>query len=707
MTAPFNSLLLLSAKPGLDRSLTIIGREIEKFFAADRDAQAIFAALDELQRVIGVLQKVPMRGLVVFCSQLEILMKELSASSQNDSVMSHDAIRHALFGLTHYLNAVSAGAPNATLRLFREYQELHQARGLDMAFELDLFYPNLQVDLPQSLLNEPQQIDAASRIKNERMLYQQNLLKWLRQDNPAEALRGMMASVRVVLTCVAQDHQRAFWWVAGGLLNCILHDGVPSELSVKKSLSRIDQRMRALLDNKEFDEEEALSEMLYLVARSHTVSETVQNIKRTFELDAYLPQESPLQAKETTGVLENMRVQLALAEEAWDHAVSGDAAACSKFVGLAEQLYLLSETLDRDTLQFLCKQIHATARHADEPQLAQKLATDMAMALLLLRSGIDRYQNLDGGFHEQIRLLNLRLQDAVTLKPEDAAKLANLVSLHCAMQQREVLVPLAFEMQTNLRHIEQALPSFCDDNNRAELPRINSLLAQVQGGLHILSLDVAEQLLTAVQQVTENCQLGATPSPKESQAVKTALTALQNYLHGLSLGYQPEQTLLREVLNEFIATPDEAAQMAAATTESAASAGVSIRSGDEDTELLDVFLEEAQEVMQTLRSSLEESRRQPDSREPLVTIRRAFHTLKGSGRMVGLTELGEVAWAVERAMNKWLAENVPATPALLDMVGDAEVLFQHWVDMLQSGATTAHIDTSHLLTVADCIENGK
>jgi chemosensory pili system protein ChpA (sensor histidine kinase/response regulator) len=111
--------------------------------------------------------------------------------------------------------------------------------------------------------------------------------------------------------------------------------------------------------------------------------------------------------------------------------------------------------------------------------------------------------------------------------------------------------------------------------------------------------------------------------------------------------------------------------------------------------------------METLRSNLEISRLHMDSREPLVTMRRGFHTLKGSGRMVGLTELGEVAWAVERAMNKWLQENKPATPVLLDMIGDAEVLFQHWVDMLRSGSTSATIDTAYLLTVADCVENDK
>jgi chemosensory pili system protein ChpA (sensor histidine kinase/response regulator) len=54
--------------------------------------------------------------------------------------------------------------------------------------------------------------------------------------------------------------------------------------------------------------------------------------------------------------------------------------------------------------------------------------------------------------------------------------------------------------------------------------------------------------------------------------------------------------------------------------------------------------------------------RAPDDREALTTIRRGFHTLKGSGRMVGLMDLGEAAWEVERAMNQWLEAKKPATP---------------------------------------------
>jgi chemosensory pili system protein ChpA (sensor histidine kinase/response regulator) len=61
-----------------------------------------------------------------------------------------------------------------------------------------------------------------------------------------------------------------------------------------------------------------------------------------------------------------------------------------------------------------------------------------------------------------------------------------------------------------------------------------------------------------------------------------------------------------------------------------------------DAELLAIFLEEAAEVLQRIEATLPVCRKQPDDLESLTTIRRGFHTLKGSGRMVGLMDLGEL-----------------------------------------------------------------
>jgi len=130
-----------------------------------------------------------------------------------------------------------------------------------------------------------------------------------------------------------------------------------------------------------------------------------------------------------------------------------------------------------------------------------------------------------------------------------------------------------------------------------------------------------------------------------------------------------------------------------------------VREGGEDAELLEVFLEEAHEVLETLHEQLQICQRNPHSREALIIIRRGFHTLKGSGRMVGLTNLGEVAWAVEKALNKWLQDDQATSITLLELIGDAEVLFQHWVEKLRSGGS-ALIDATALIAAAQRIESG-
>jgi chemosensory pili system protein ChpA (sensor histidine kinase/response regulator) len=66
-----------------------------------------------------------------------------------------------------------------------------------------------------------------------------------------------------------------------------------------------------------------------------------------------------------------------------------------------------------------------------------------------------------------------------------------------------------------------------------------------------------------------------------------------------------------------------------------------------DAELLEIYLIEASEVLDSIADNHKALSENPGDREALVTVRRGFHTLKGSGRMVGLVELGNLAYDVE------------------------------------------------------------
>src|SRR5659263_536557 len=63
----------------------------------------------------------------------------------------------------------------------------------------------------------------------------------------------------------------------------------------------------------------------------------------------------------------------------------------------------------------------------------------------------------------------------------------------------------------------------------------------------------------------------------------------------------------------------------------------------------------------------------------LTVLRRAFHTLKGSSRMVGLSEFGEAAWALEQLLNSWLADQKTATIEFRALSSDVLAAFDNWI----------------------------
>ncbi len=92
---------------------------------------------------------------------------------------------------------------------------------------------------------------------------------------------------------------------------------------------------------------------------------------------------------------------------------------------------------------------------------------------------------------------------------------------------------------------------------------------------------------------------------------------------------------------------------------------------DADPEFVDVFLEEAREELAAIREQLVRWRENLNDREALTTTRRAFHTLKGSGRMVGATVIGDFAWEFENLLNQILSGSLTASPAICDAVAMA------------------------------------
>ncbi|WP_317931435.1 Hpt domain-containing protein [Halioxenophilus sp. WMMB6] len=87
-----------------------------------------------------------------------------------------------------------------------------------------------------------------------------------------------------------------------------------------------------------------------------------------------------------------------------------------------------------------------------------------------------------------------------------------------------------------------------------------------------------------------------------------------------------------------------------------------------DDEILEIFIEEAQEVSATIDEYYPRWVENLQDGEALTEFRRAFHTLKGSGRMVGANDIGELAWTIENMLNRVIDKTIDPSHLQVELI---------------------------------------
>ncbi|MFY7864932.1 Hpt domain-containing protein [Roseateles sp.] len=111
-----------------------------------------------------------------------------------------------------------------------------------------------------------------------------------------------------------------------------------------------------------------------------------------------------------------------------------------------------------------------------------------------------------------------------------------------------------------------------------------------------------------------------------------------------------------------------------------------------DPEMQEIFLEEAGEVLTTADRALAALRVNGQDKEQMTVLRRAFHTLKGSARMVGFDAFGEGAWACEQLYNTRLGDAAPQMDeALLGFTSEALIYLHDWCEQIAGRQPGVHV----------------
>ncbi len=187
---------------------------------------------------------------------------------------------------------------------------------------------------------------------------------------------------------------------------------------------------------------------------------------------------------------------------------------------------------------------------------------------------------------------------------------------------------------------------------------------------------------------------------------KTASRAVEQDLMGLKFA-QTEPAVVGEPEEEFeyewVEIEQEIVEQPAAVE---GGSFQSVPSDDIDEEIREVFLEEVQEEVENLGRCLPEWKNAPADFEKLKPIRRSFHTMKGSGRLVGAMALGEFSWKVENTLNRVLDKSIAPSPAVIAMLEHAVAALPFLLAALR-GEQVGGADVAGILNVAERLAAGE
>ncbi|HET6545786.1 MAG TPA: Hpt domain-containing protein, partial [Rhodanobacteraceae bacterium] len=127
--------------------------------------------------------------------------------------------------------------------------------------------------------------------------------------------------------------------------------------------------------------------------------------------------------------------------------------------------------------------------------------------------------------------------------------------------------------------------------------------------------------------------------------------------------------------------------------------------GDIDDDIRAVFIEEVEEEFERMRHQFHDWKADVDDFDNLKPLRRSFHTLKGSGRLVGAVVLGEFSWKVENLLNRVLDRAVTPGPAVQALIAHAIDALPELLKALRGGTSQANV--AGITTTADRLAAGE
>ena len=696
------------------KTLRRTARELQAAQAAGTELTPIAAALQPLsqplQQSTGALQMVGMPAVAVLMSSLEAVARQFVARPELCTAEAAATVERAGAAVVEYLETVLAGTTTPATGLFPQYREVMELGDGEKAHPADLWSFDWKWVNPGLGKSPALGYDAAVRARMDQAVL--NMVKNADTES-AQEIAGLSLQLAAAQT---HEHPSIFWQVSAAFFEAFALGLLPTDLYVKRLASRLLMQFSTLARGDADVPAVLLRDLLFFCAQAGCRGADAPVLGRVQQAFGLLSQTPIDYEKRHFGrfdavLLAQTRKRIQAVAETWSAVAGGDVNRMRSAVEQFQQLSDVMVQMQPESAEFaraLSRVVADTQRSGRMP--APPLSMEVATSVLYLQAAYDDLDQDDARLSERLAHLTDRLQQVRSgglpqpLEPW-------MEELYGRVSDRRTMGSVVTELKASLAETEKLLDQyFRDGSESGVLPPAAARLSQMRGVLSVLGLDHASQAVVQMRDSID--RLASHPGDTTEAAEK-----LGNNLGALGflidmLGYQP--TLAKKlfvydeargellpVMGRSVAAPvpletatptieaipmadEPMVEMPAAVETIAVIEAEAI-----DTELLEIFLEEVREVIGNGVNAVAVLEANSVEAVEQASLRRAFHTLKGSSRMVGLMAFGNAAWSFEQLHNSWLAEQKPADAPLLQLSRDALLGFGRWADAIAADDANA------------------
>ncbi len=729
------------------RALRRYVREVEGAGSSDVDSAdpaVLRQARVQLHQGVGALELVALPAVAQVLRAGEAAVQRMLARPKVATPQAVETIEQASFAVLDYLARMLAGKPVPTLALFPQYAAVQALAGAERVHPADLWQHDWQWrQLPADTRVTPRAADDLARGEMEGLT-----LALMRGSDPAGPLR--MSDLCAELGAGASGELATLWRLASAFFEAQAAQLVEADVYTKRVASRLLAQLRGAIKGDAAASERLAQDLLFYCVRAEMRDPTAT--LRLAAVQSMWPGDPAARTDYVTArlglfdpaVVQQARKRVTAAKDAWSQVAGGE---LQRLPGLGEAFVLLADSVQRlfpegavlaqglQDAAARCAQQHS----APQPEHAMEVAT----ALLYVEAVLD-----DGEFDPpelgaRVQRLAQRIRE-VGAGAEAQPLEAWMEELYRRISDRQTMGSVVQELRSSLTEIEKQIDQyFRDPAQRQLLIPVPGQLSAMRGVLTVLGLDQASQAVLHMRDRVDALAQTEVDPQRVAQAgtferLADNLGALSFLIDMLSVQPQLAKTLFRfdadtGMLSAVMGQSDRATLPAFAATELTPAAEPApepvpeltldtvpglvptaaptvpvpaqapVASGlEDDAEMREIFLEEAREVIAGARASLARLEQVADELAELTSVRRAFHTLKGSSRMVGLKAFGEAAWSCEQLYNARLAQQARMDAALAGLSTQAVDYLADWVEAIADGADRGH-DPAAVARAADAL----